>query len=423
CDDERLRSPSNRSAIDRADAVVFGYEEFDNNKNYYLSRTHSALRNPNVAFILAIQESAHHNEPMKPNEFDGIFNFLWMSRRDADIHHDFQEMYDKYEKPDEKWSYGSNFSNEFLKSKTKLAAWVVANCRFPPSGRNKFVEELAKHGITVDIYGRCGNRTCEGIFQGNNCFPRLGNEYKFYMSLENSLCLDYITEKPAHGWENGMIPIIWALGKKELAAPPGSYIDALEFNSTKELAERIKYLDKNPKEYFKYFEWRKVYNTTLSYHAAYHCYIWRKIKKLTMELRANVTVNPRSALGRKNLEFWRAYFYNEKLNMNCRNCVEGFNVTHPRQNLFKLYNNPRFKEYHPALASYFSTGATSAHIMDWLADFAQNIQDLPPEMLEEIFNFLPPSDFNSVINTCEWWHDIMAYKKLRNYSQKFSPLQ
>ncbi|ODM86763.1 Glycoprotein 3-alpha-L-fucosyltransferase A [Orchesella cincta] len=339
CDDE-FEITSNKSAIDRADAVVFSYAVFDHMKNDYLSYTHSAIRNPNVAFILSIQESEHHNYPMMPKKFDGIFNFIWMFRREAHIHPEFQEMYDKYEKPDEKWNYGSDFSYEFLKAKTKLAAWVVTNCNIQPGGRNEFVEQLRKHGIAVDIYGRCGNHSCEGNYTENNCFPRLGKEYKFYMALENSLCLDYITEKPAHGWENGMLPIIWGVGKKELAAPPGSYIDALEFKTIEELAERIKYLDKNPREYFKYFEWRQLYNTTLSYHAAFHCYAWRKIKKLTMELRANVTANAESAIGIKNLEFWRAYFYNDKLKLNCKNCVEeGVNVTHPNMNLHRLYNN------------------------------------------------------------------------------------
>ncbi|CAL8135291.1 unnamed protein product [Orchesella dallaii] len=341
CDSE-FEIVSNRSAIDRADAVVFGYAEFDHTKNEYVSLIHNIIRNPNVALILSTQETEHHNYPLNPGQFDGIFNFIWMFRRDADIHHEFTEMYDKYEKPDTKWVYGSDFSYQFLRNKTKLATWVVANCLIQPSNRSEFVQELGKHGIIVDIFGKCGNKSCEGDYKENNCFPRLGREYKFYMALENSLCLDYITEKSAHGWENGMVPIIWGVGKKEMAAPPGSYIDAMEFDTIEELAEYIKFLDKNPKEYFKFFEWRSVYNTTLSYHASYHCYGWRKIRQLTMDMRKNLASNVTYAFAniKKRLEYWRAYFYNEQYKMFCKNCVEeGINVTHPKQNLFRLYNN------------------------------------------------------------------------------------
>ncbi|CAL8135285.1 unnamed protein product [Orchesella dallaii] len=225
-------------------------------------------------------------------------------------------------------------------NKTKLATWVVSNCDVQSSRRNECVQELMKYGITVDIFGKCGNKSCERGYKENNCFPRLGKEYKFYMALENSLCHDYITEKPAHGWENGMVPIIWAMGKKELAAPPGSYIDALEFETIKELAKRIKFLDKNPKEYFKYFEWRSAYNTSLSYHSSFYCYGFRKIRELTESLRLKIAVNATSAYGHSALEYWRSYFYNEKFKLYCKNCIEDrVNVTHPKQNILKLYNN------------------------------------------------------------------------------------
>ncbi|ODM90526.1 Alpha-(1,3)-fucosyltransferase C [Orchesella cincta] len=115
-----------------------------------------------------------------------------------------------------------------------------------------------QHGIRIDIYGKCGLYTCE---KDGNCFAKLGEHYKFYLALENSLCVDYVTEKMYHALFHNMVPIVWALGQDlNNYAPPGSYINAMEFKSVSDLAKIIKFLDENPTEYFKYFEWRQMYN-------------------------------------------------------------------------------------------------------------------------------------------------------------------
>ena len=47
-----------------------------------------------------------------------------------------------------------NFSDIF-RGKSKWAAWLVSQCNVP-SLRDKFVDKLRKHGLAVDIFGRCG---------------------------------------------------------------------------------------------------------------------------------------------------------------------------------------------------------------------------------------------------------------------------
>ena len=44
-----------------------------------------------------------------------------------------------------------------IQNKTKLVAWVVANCG---GGRARYAEELKKH-IPVDIYGKCSSMKCD----------------------------------------------------------------------------------------------------------------------------------------------------------------------------------------------------------------------------------------------------------------------
>ncbi|CAH8642114.1 unnamed protein product [Heterobilharzia americana] len=73
--------------------------------------------------------------------------------------------------------------------KEKYVAWIVSNCN-SHSPRYLYASELAKY-IAVDVYGNCGQMLC----RGSNCFDMLRKHYKFYLSFENALCQDYITEK------------------------------------------------------------------------------------------------------------------------------------------------------------------------------------------------------------------------------------
>nr|CAD7198916.1 unnamed protein product [Timema douglasi] len=78
------------------------------------------------------------------------------------------------------------------KRKTKLVAWFVSKCR-TQGKREEFVEDLKKY-VQVDVYGSCGSMSCSRS-RGGECFQMLDQDYKFYLSFENSLCQDYVTEK------------------------------------------------------------------------------------------------------------------------------------------------------------------------------------------------------------------------------------
>ena len=85
----------------------------------------------------------------------------------------------------------------YADGKTKMVTWFVSNCN-SKSKRNELVKELQKH-INVDVYGKCGTMKCPkkevGDISSDECLDMAGKNYKFYMSLENSLCQDYVTEK------------------------------------------------------------------------------------------------------------------------------------------------------------------------------------------------------------------------------------
>ena len=90
--------------------------------------------------------------------------------------------------------------------------------------------------------------------------------YKFYLSFENALCEDYITEKFFTTlMTEEAIPI--ALGGVGLddykkAAPPMSYIHVNEYSSVLELAQRLEYLSQNETAYKQYFWWTEHYRVS-----------------------------------------------------------------------------------------------------------------------------------------------------------------
>ena len=83
--------------------------------------------------------------------------------------------------------------------------------------------------------------------------------YKYYLAFENSVCLDYISEKIHKPYLSQAIPIVLGGAKFDRVMPPHSYIDAMDFDSPKALAEYLKYLDQDEDKYMEYFWWWKYY--------------------------------------------------------------------------------------------------------------------------------------------------------------------
>ncbi len=53
---------------------------------------------------------------------------------------------------------------------------------------------MMKNYMGVDIFGKCGKLKC-GRENETACYERMEREYRFYLSFENSVCDDYVTEK------------------------------------------------------------------------------------------------------------------------------------------------------------------------------------------------------------------------------------
>ena len=152
------------------------------------------------------------------------------------------------------------------KKKYKKAAWIVSNCG-THSEREHFVEELQKH-FPVDIFGKCGSHECPESEKRLTCYEHIANDYMFYLSFENSICEDYVTEKFFTPMNLNILPLVLGGAKYSAIAPPKSYINVLDYPNPKELADYLIYLVNNNTAYEEYFTWKqffKVYPTEEQY--------------------------------------------------------------------------------------------------------------------------------------------------------------
>ncbi|ODN00831.1 Alpha-(1,3)-fucosyltransferase C [Orchesella cincta] len=238
------RIVTDRSYLGVSDAVIFHSRDLRLDD---LPKVHPQ----NQIWVYLQQESPlYTHENLK--DYSGIFNWTMSYRRDSDIYHPYKRIHSINSKDKTNESY--NF-NEIMKPKKKLVAWIVSNCQ-TEGKREDYVEELEKF-ISVDIYGSCGDFSCGQ--KGEACFEDIGQEYKFYLSFENSLCVDYITEKFYNALQYNLVPVVYGGGEYKSIAPPNSYINVNEYSSPMALAKYLIYLDKNPKAYLKYFEWKSKF--------------------------------------------------------------------------------------------------------------------------------------------------------------------
>lgn len=56
-----------------------------------------------------------------------------------------------------------------------------------------------------------------------------------------------------------VVPVVYGGANYSRFAPPKSYVNALDFDSPKELAAHLKRLSENLDEYQRYFEWKNYY--------------------------------------------------------------------------------------------------------------------------------------------------------------------
>lgn len=234
---------------EQADAIIFPWVNL---------RTYSNLppRQSNQLWIFFILESPDtdaliRGDRGKFKQFDNTFNWTMTHRSDSEIFVPYGHIHLGDHLPDPK---PIQTLQDKIERKTKMAAAFISNCYKVPGGRTEFIQELQKY-ISVDIYGACGKLRCDRAdFEG--CWRMVARKYKFYLSFENSICRDYVTEKLFNALQYDIVPVVYGGGNYEKVAPKHSYIDAMEFKSVSELAKYLKLLDSDGEKYRKFFDWK-----------------------------------------------------------------------------------------------------------------------------------------------------------------------
>ena len=96
--------------------------------------------------------------------------------------------------------------------------------------------------MTVDIYGKCGAHHCSRKNE-RECYRNMERHYKFYLSFENSICDDYVTEKFFNILSYNVIPVTFGgANLTALGAPPRTHVDAISFGSVKKVVNYLRTL-------------------------------------------------------------------------------------------------------------------------------------------------------------------------------------
>ena len=209
---------------------------------------------------------------------NNLFNVTWTYSRTSDIwtnyshHRNLGGLFKKI-------SGRAKSSKNYALGKTKPIAWFLSRCSKERMFRLNYVTNLQKF-IPVDIYGKCGPLKCEKRTPFRYCSELL-EEYKFYLSFENSLCNDYVTEKLWKAIRLNIVPIVLGAYNYSELLPPKTYIDIKDFSSPKELAEYLHTLDKNDTLYNEYLQRKDMYEIVP--HAPSQCSVCEYINKSANE--------------------------------------------------------------------------------------------------------------------------------------------
>ena len=234
-----------KTDLNKSDAVII-----DMVPGFNISRDLPSYRpSPTQQWIFYRREPPSLLHPVQYSVFDNLINLTLTYRQDSDfpISEFIVRRRGKSDRP--------YVGKDYARNKSKLAAWFASHC-YTQSKRQVFVEELLKH-MDIDIYGDCGPLKCPKYEHA--CQELLRNKYKFYLSFENSICQDYVTEKFSRALSNDIVPVVLGGVAYTDYLPKSAFIDVADFSSPKALSEYLHFLDENDDKYNEYFSWKKEY--------------------------------------------------------------------------------------------------------------------------------------------------------------------
>ena len=299
----RCRVTRDKARLNESSAIVFHLPNL-----HWEGYNFPAYRDPSVPWILMSYESANSIReragnwgrfpPLSRRDLTSQFNRTLSLRRDSDLvarHGEVTrretplttEELGRLYSPDTAGQFaGYNLTQEDFLSGVRGPApvvWFVSHCH-DYNGRMKYVRLLQKY-IGVDIYGDCGDLSCGSSrnmgarykTERDPCFDLVNRKYKFYLSFENALCADYITEKAFNALRLNTVPVMLGGADYNNTLPPHSFIDALQFPHPAQLADHLYSLLHQPAKFSSYFSWRPHYDVTSHVSVPDNCQLCEKL--------------------------------------------------------------------------------------------------------------------------------------------------
>ena len=268
CGDVTCQFTHDRSLYNQSDAVLFYFYQgrIDAQKCFPQHRT------PKQHWAAYFDAPPTYLKMKDMGDVGNVFNVTATYHQQADIHVPFGLC--------EKVPGAEDVKTDYAAGKRGLASWFVSHCN-THNGRENYVEQLKKF-IPINIRGKCSrigakDGLCKSNLPSDNlCRDAIDtmNSHKFYLSFENSNCVDYISEKVYKVMFPGMatVPVIMSgvTNLKEIL-PPHSFIDAKSFASPEELAKFLLVLNGDDKLYNEYFAWRSSYRCGLNWRPRSFC--------------------------------------------------------------------------------------------------------------------------------------------------------
>lgn len=230
---------TDRRYYQQADAVVFHLPDLRQELDYDLDKQ------PGQIWIGWYLESEENYPWIRSPEFRVTFD-LWMSyRQDADV------VYPYY-----RHEYSEVFSQQIpLNLKQNKTCMFVSN-PVNKSGRMEYLKELMKY-TGIDSYGKLFNNKLLHLDRGEETKLDICRNYKFVIAFENSIDIDYVTEKFFDPFIAGSVPVYFgAPNIKDYAPGDNCFLDVRQFENPQALSDFINTCYNDEQLYSTFFKWK-----------------------------------------------------------------------------------------------------------------------------------------------------------------------
>ncbi|KAJ8020095.1 Alpha-(1,3)-fucosyltransferase 5 [Holothuria leucospilota] len=204
--------------------------------------------------FISIESPLYASGLRPPDDYaDLAYDWFASYKLDSDIYqpYGFYDVYEQHARPQH------IDLQKFIAHKTHSVVWMGKNCDIFPWNREAFIESLSNL-VNVDKFGACGDK--ELPWHNEEAVREVLSKYKFYLALENSCCVDYITEKFWRSLDFGLVPVVVGASYEQYlkVAPPNSFIHVDQFESIEDLAIYLVSVSNDDEKYLEFHKWRNL---------------------------------------------------------------------------------------------------------------------------------------------------------------------